>query len=386
MELETIKKPESKMKPFDVYSIFDIEIVKAKGSTLWDDQNNSYLDLYGGHAVISIGHSHPEYIKALTNQLEQIGFYSNSVKIPQQNELAEKLGHISGYKNYNLFLCNSGTEANENAFKLASFHNGRKKIISFNSSFHGRTSLAIAATDNASIIAPVNVNPNIIFLPLNDMAQLEKEIDDSICAVIIEGIQGVGGINNPEKKFLQHLEKLCLMHGVVLILDEVQSGYGRTGKFFAHQHADIKPDIITVAKGMGNGFPMGGVLIHPKIKAKKEMLGTTFGGNYLACAAGIAVLDIIKKEKLISNALKMGEYLKQKLSTISKIKEVRGTGLMLGIELYIPCQEIREKLLFEHYIFTGSSKNKNTIRLLPSLTITEKKIDVFINALKLILK
>jgi acetylornithine/N-succinyldiaminopimelate aminotransferase len=386
MELETIKKPESKMKPFDVYSVFDIKIVKAKGSTLWDDQNNSYLDLYGGHAVISIGHSHPEYIKALTNQLEQIGFYSNSVKIPQQNELAEKLGHISGYKNYNLFLCNSGTEANENAFKLASFHNGRKKIISFNSSFHGRTSLAIAATDNASIIAPVNVNPNIIFLPLNDMAQLEKEIDDSICAVIIEGIQGVGGINNPEKKFLQHLEKLCLMHGVVLILDEVQSGYGRTGKFFAHQHADIKPDIITVAKGMGNGFPMGGVLIHPKIKAKKEMLGTTFGGNYLACAAGIAVLDIIKKEKLISNAHKMGEYLKQKLSTISKIKEVRGTGLMLGIELYIPCQEIREKLLFEHYIFTGSSKNKNTIRLLPSLTITEKKIDVFINALKSILK
>lgn len=374
------------MKTFDVYSIFDIEIKIALGSTLWDDKGNTYLDLYGGHAVISIGHTHPHYVNAITKQLQNIGFYSNSVKINLQDELAEKLGQLSGYNDYQLFLCNSGAEANENAFKLASFHNGRKKIIAFNAAFHGRTSLAVSATDNPTIVAPINENKNVVFLPLNDISIFEKEIDETTCAVIIEGIQGVGGVNMPEAKFLKRVETLCNEKGVVLILDEVQSGYGRSGKFFAHQYADIKPHIITVAKGMGNGFPIGGVLISPDIKAKKEMLGTTFGGNYLACAAAISVLEVIENENLIDNALKMGNYLKEKLKSVTQIKEVRGLGLMIGIELFESCTEIRKELLFKHFIFTGSSSNKNTIRFLPSLAISVKEIDLFINALNSTLK
>jgi acetylornithine/N-succinyldiaminopimelate aminotransferase len=373
------------MKLFDVYSIFDIEITKALGSALWDNKGNQYLDLYGGHAVISVGHSHPAYVSALTDQLQKIGFYSNSIKIDLQEKLAKKLGALSGYNDYHLFLCNSGAEANENAFKLASFHNGRKKIIAFHSSFHGRTSLAVSATDNPAIVAPVNENSNIRFLPFNDLEQLEKEMDETVCAVIIEGIQGVGGVNIPSADFLKKMETLCNKTGAVLILDEVQSGYGRTGKFFAHQHAGIKPDLITIAKGMGNGFPVAGVLISPKISARKEMLGTTFGGNYLACAAAISVLDIIEEESLVANALKMGEYFRQEIQHVRQIKEIRASGLMIGIELDKPCADIRKELLFTHHIFTGSASNKNTIRILPSLAISEKEISTFVNAMKLLL-
>ncbi len=296
------------METFQVYNIFDIEIEKAHGATLWDSKGNTYLDLYGGHAVISIGHSHPTYVNALTKQLQNIGFYSNSVKIGLQDELAQKLGKLSKCEDYNLFLCNSGAEANENALKLASFQNGRKKIISFKKSFHGRTSLAVSATDNRSIVAPINQNKNMVFLPLNDIQALKDEIDSSVCAVIIEGIQGVGGVYSPTTEFLMHLEFLCKKHGALLILDEVQSGFGRSGNFFAHQYSGIKPDMITVAKGMGNGFPVAGVLIHNSIEAKKEMLGTTFGGNYLACTAAIAVLDVIENENLIENSLQLGNY------------------------------------------------------------------------------
>jgi len=368
------------MKPFEVYTLFDIEISKALGSTLWDDKGNTYLDLYGGHAVISIGHSHPHYVAALTAQLQNIGFYSNSIKIGLQNTLAEKLGKLSGYTDYQLFLCNSGAEANENALKLASFHNGRKKIIAFTGSFHGRTSLAVAATDNPSIIAPINENDNVVFLPLNDMDAVEKAIDELTCAVIIEGIQGVSGVRLPDVEFLEKVASLCRDKGALLILDEVQSGYGRTGKFFAHQHAGITPDIITVAKGMGNGFPVGGVLISPAIQAKKEMLGTTFGGSYLACTAAIAVLEVIEKENLMENARIMGSYLREKLKGIPGIKEIRGQGLMVGIELEEPCAPIRQEMLYQHFIFTGSASNKNTIRILPSLAITKREIDVFIAA------
>jgi acetylornithine/N-succinyldiaminopimelate aminotransferase len=373
------------MKTFDVYSIFDIEITKASGSQLWDSKGNNYLDLYGGHAVISIGHSHPHYVSSITNQLQQIGFYSNSVYIKLQNELAEKLGKLSGYEDYALFLCNSGAEANENAMKLASFHNQRKKIIAFTKAFHGRTSLAVSATDNPAIIAPVNQTDNIKFLPFNDLYCLEKEIDETVSAVIIEGMQGVGGVNVPTTEFLQKLESLCKQYGIILILDEIQSGYGRTGKFFAHQHANIKPQIISIAKGMGNGFPVGGVLISPEIAAKKEMLGTTFGGNHLACAAAKSVLDVIESENLIQNAAAMGDYLLKALHGEAKIKEVRGNGLMIGIELYEPCAAIRNQLLQEHHIFTGSASNKNTLRILPSLAITKEELDIFIHAFKTIL-
>ncbi|MBC7885008.1 MAG: aminotransferase class III-fold pyridoxal phosphate-dependent enzyme [Saprospiraceae bacterium] len=368
------------MKPFDVYSLFDIEISKALGSTLWDNHGNTYLDLYGGHAVISIGHTHPHYVGAITAQLQNIGFYSNSIKIELQHTLAEKLGRLSGYPDYQLFLCNSGAEANENALKLASFHNGRKKIIAFKGAFHGRTSLAVSATDNPSIVAPVNENNNIVFLPLNDINAFEKEIDEQTCAVIIEGIQGVNGVQIPDNDFLQKVASLCRANSAVLILDEIQSGYGRSGKFFAHQYSGITPDIITVAKGMGNGFPVGGVLISPNIHARKEMLGTTFGGSYLACTAAIAVLEVIEKENLMENALIMGAYLKEKLKGLPNIKEVRGLGLMVGIELFEPCAPIRQEMLFKHFIFTGSASNKNTIRILPSLAITRKEIDTFIDA------
>lgn len=368
------------MNIFDVYPLFDIEPVKARGSYIWDSNGIKYLDLYGGHAVISVGHSHPVYVEKLTTQLNAIAFYSNSVKIKLQEELANKLGKLSGYADYQLFLCNSGAEANENAMKLASFHNGRKKIIAFEKSFHGRTSLAVAATDDAKIVAPVNETGNIQFLPFNDVQAFEKAMNDEVCAVIIEGIQGVGGVNIPSTQFLQKIKSLCEKHGALLILDEVQSGYGRSGKFFAHQHAGIKPDMITVAKGMGNGFPMGGVLIHPVIKPKHGLLGTTFGGSYLACAAGIAVLDIIVKENLIANSEFVGNYLMNKLKNIDGIKEVRGLGLMAGIELEFPCAGIRNELLHQHKIFTGASSDKNTLRILPALNITKEEIDLFLNA------
>lgn len=374
------------MNLFDVYSVSDIEIVKASGSDLWDKNGKHYLDLYGGHAVISIGHTHPHYVSSLTKQLQKIGFYSNSIVIDQQKQLAAKLGQLSGYTDYQLFLCNSGAEANENAFKLASFHNGRKKIIAFSKAFHGRTSLAVASTDNPAIVAPVNENNNTTFLPLNDRNAFDQAVNDEVCCVIIEGIQGVAGIQIPEKQFLQYVSKKCNELGIVLILDEVQSGYGRTGKFFAHQHADIQPDIITVAKGMGNGFPIAGVLIASHIQPKKEMLGTTFGGNYLACAAGLAVLEVIEKENLMENAQKLGDYLKEQLHTITNIKEIRGKGLMIAIELYEPCADVRKRLLEEFGIFTGTASNKNTLRILPSLAVTKKELDALLKALKIILK
>ncbi|GEM58177.1 acetylornithine aminotransferase [Flavobacterium columnare NBRC 100251 = ATCC 23463] len=385
MDTITINNP-TQMNLFDVYSVSDIEIVKALGSDLWDKNGKHYLDLYGGHAVISIGHTHPHYVSSLTEQLQKIGFYSNSIVIDQQKQLATKLGLLSGYTHYQLFLCNSGAEANENAFKLASFHNGRKKIIAFNKAFHGRTSLAVASTDNLAIVAPVNENNNTTFLPLNDSNAFDQAVNDEVCCVIIEGIQGVSGIQIPEPAFLQHVAQKCKTLGIVLILDEVQSGYGRTGKFFAHQHAGIQPDIITVAKGMGNGFPIAGVLIAPHIQPKKEMLGTTFGGNYLACAAGLAVLEVIEKENLMENAQKMGEYLMEQLQNIPNIKEIRGMGLMIAIELYEPCAAVRKRLLDEFGIFTGTASNKNTLRILPSLAVTKKELDELLQALKIILK
>lgn len=374
------------MKPFDVYPLLDVEPVKASGCWLWDKEGNKYLDLYGGHAVISIGHSHPYYIKKVEEQLEKIGFYSNSVRIPLQDELAEKLGGLSGYNDYNLFLCNSGAEANENALKLASFHNGRKKIIAFSKAFHGRTSLAVASTDNKSISAPVNETENILFLPFNDESTLENAMDETICAVIIEGIQGVGGVNIPADAFLQKAKSLCEKHNAVLILDEVQSGYGRSGKFFSHQFSGIKPGLITTAKGMGNGFPIGGLLISPKFTAKHHLLGTTFGGNHLACAAGIAVLDVIKSEKLMMNAKAIGDYMTSVLKKIKGVKEVRGRGLMIGVELEFPCEPIRNELIYTHKVFTGSSSNKNTIRLLPPLTLSKEEAEIFLHAFASVMK
>jgi len=375
------------MNLFDVYPLFDIIPVKAEGSYIWDDKGEKYLDLYGGHAVLSIGHSHPHYILKLNTQLQHIGFYSNSVKIPMQEKLAAKLGEQSGYNDYNLFLCNSGAEANENAFKLASFTTRRKKIISFTKSFHGRTSAAVAATDDKSIIAPINETAHIIFCEWNNEEALSEIFSSNeIAAIIIEGIQGVGGVNIPNISFMQKIKSLCEECGALMICDEIQSGYGRSGKFFAHQYANIKPDIITIAKGMGNGFPVAGVLIHPDIKAKHGMLGTTFGGNYLACAAAIAVLDIIKVEELVDNAFNMGKYFMQELIEIEGIKEVRGLGLMIGIELEVNCNTIRNELLYTHKIFTGSSSNKNTLRILPALNITKKEVDMFLKAFKSVMK
>jgi len=373
------------MKLFDVYPLFDIEPVKALGSTIWDKNGVEYLDLYGGHAVISIGHTHPHYVKKITEQLNNIAFYSNSVKIKMQEELADKLGELSGYTDYQLFLCNSGAEANENALKLASFHNGRKKIISFSKAFHGRTSLAVAATDDAKIWAPVNLTPNIEILPFNDGDALEKAMNGDVCAVIIEGIQGVGGVQIPTTGFLKKIKSLCEKHGALMILDEVQSGYGRSGKFFAHQYSGVKPDIISVAKGMGNGFPVAGILIAPHLTPKHGMLGTTFGGAYLACAAAIAVLDVIKNENLISNSEVIGNYLMNELKAIKGVREVRGLGLMIGVELEVPCADIRNKLLSEHKMFTGSSSDKNTLRILPALNIKKEDIDKFIAAFKKVL-
>lgn len=367
------------MKLFDVYPLFNITPVKAMGCHVWDDQGNKYLDLYGGHAVISIGHSHPHYVSRISEQLQKIGFYSNSIQNPLQQKLAGKLGELSGYSDYQLFLCNSGAEANENAIKLASFITGRKKIISYSKAFHGRTSAAVAITDNPKIVAPVNETENVVILPFNDLDATEAVLKtEQVATVIIEGIQGVGGINIPGAEFLTGLKALTEKYGSFLILDEIQSGYGRTGQFFAHQYVSVRPDIITVAKGMGNGFPMGGVLIQPEIKPWAGMLGTTFGGNHLACAAGIAVLDVLKDENLIQNAETIGNYIMSHLKKFEKC-EVRGMGLMIGIELPFPVVDLRKKLLFEHKIFTGFS-GQHMIRILPPLCLTENEADIFLNA------
>lgn len=367
------------MKLFDVYSLFPIEPVKASGSWLWDKQGKKYLDLYGGHAVISIGHNHPEFVQRITDQLNKISFYSNSVKNSLQEELAAKLGQLSGYPDYSLFLCNSGAEANENALKLASFVTDRKKVIAFKKAFHGRTSGAVASTDNPKIVAPFNSNHEVEFLPLNDSKLAEEKIDQTICAVIVEGIQGVGGIHVPDASFLEVLAKKCKSVGALLILDEIQSGYGRTGKFFAHQYSPIKPDIITVAKGMGNGFPIGGVLIHPSISPWSGMLGTTFGGNYLACAAALSVLSVIEQEHLMKNAVDLGVYWMSELRKSNEITSVRGLGLMIGFDVPESLQ-LRHNLLFNRGIFTGEAK-PNTIRLLPSLALRKEEARLFIDSL-----
>lgn len=373
------------MKLFDVYPLFDLNFIKAQGSYLWNDKNEKYLDLYGGHAVISIGHSHPTYVQKVTEQLQQIGFYSNSVKIPIQEEVALKLGKMSQYEAYTFFMCNSGAEANENALKLASFYTKKKKNICFTKAFHGRTAAAVAATDNKSIIAPVNETDNFIFVPFNSVTALEDAFQKhEISSVIIEGIQGVGGVQIPDAVFLQKIRTLCDVNEAVFICDEIQSGYGRTGKFFAHQHADVKADIITVAKGMGNGFPVGGVLIHPKIEAKHGLLGTTFGGNYLACAASMAVLQTIENENLMQNATELGNYLFKQLKDDPLIKEIRFQGLMFGIELKVPCAPIRTTLLNEFKILTGNAACPKTLRILPALNVTKAELDLFVTAFKTI--
>jgi acetylornithine aminotransferase len=368
------------MKLFDVYPINNINIVKGEGSLVWDHKGQEYLDLYGGHAVISIGHTHPHYVKRLEDQLHKIGFYSNSIEIPLQVELAEKLGKISGKEDYQLFLCNSGAEANENALKLASFANGRKKIITFTKAFHGRTSLAVSVTDNPKIVAPVNQNSNIIFLPFNDIDALKNVFEDEgeeICAVIIEGIQGVGGIRVASDEFLQTIRSLCDENGAYFIADSVQCGYGRTGKFYAHDFAGVDADIYSMAKGMGNGFPIGAISISPKLKPWHGMLGTTFGGNHLACASALAVLEVIERENLIQNAAKVGDYLISELKKFDKILEVRGRGLMIGIELPEELSHVKKDLLFKEHIFTGEAK-PNVIRLLPALNLTMNHADRFL--------
>ncbi len=373
------------MKLFDVYPLFDVNIVKGKGCHVWDDKGQEYLDLYGGHAVISIGHAHPHYVEAISKQVATLGFYSNSVINKLQQELADRLGAMCGYDDYQLFLINSGAEANENALKLASFHNGRTRIVSFEKAFHGRTSLAVEATNNPKIIAPINDNGHVTYLPLNDVEAMKAELaKGDVCAVIIEGIQGVGGIKLPTADFLKALRQACDETGTVLILDEIQSGYGRSGKFFAHQYSDIRPDMITMAKGIGNGFPMAGVLISPKFKPVYGQLGTTFGGNHLACAAAIAVLDVMKDENLIENAAKVGAYLLEELKKVDGIKEVRGRGLMIGLEFDYPIKEIRQRLLFEQKVFTGAS-GTNVLRLLPPLCLTIADADEFLQRLRNVL-
>ena len=377
------------MKLFDVYPINDINIVKARGSYIWDDKATQYLDMYGGHAVISIGHTHPHWVKKIEEQLEQIAFYSNSIKIPVQQQLAEKLGEVSGKKDYQLFLCNSGAEANENALKLASFYNGRKKIIAFSKAFHGRTSLAVAATDNPSIVAPVNETDNVIFLPFNDEDALQNYFDkegNQVCAVIVEGIQGVGGINVAGESFLKLIRKLCSEYNAVFIADSVQCGYGRTGKFYSHDYAGVDADIYSMAKGMGNGFPVAGISIAPHIHSKHFMLGTTFGGNHLACAAALAVLEVIEKENLMENARSVGNYLFAEIEKINdpiaiRLKNLRGKGLMIGFDVTPELKDLKKNLLTKHHIFTGEAK-PNVIRLLPSLALTKSDADKFLLALR----
>ena len=371
------------MKLFDVYPLIDVTPAKAEGSYFWDEHGTEYLDLYGVHAVISIGHSHPTYVKYITEQLNNIGFYSNYVKIPIQNQVAEQLTKLSGYEDYTLFLCNSGAEANENAIKLASFHTGKKKIIYFSGAFHGRTAAAVACTDNPKIVAPVNQSENFVKLPFNDLEALENEFktNPDIAGVIVEGIQGVGGVQIPTTEFLQKIQQLCNENNAVFIADEIQSGFGRSGKFFAHQHAGVTPDIISMAKGMGNGFPVAGILISPKFKASYGLLGTTFGGNFLACAATKAVLDVIKEENLLQNAQEVGDYLVSLLQNQKNIKEIRYQGLMIGIDLAFPCNEVRTRLVKEYKMLTGNASTPNTLRVLPALNVKKEDVKKFADAL-----
>ena len=374
------------MELFDVYPLYDVTPVTAKGIVVTDDKGDTYLDFYGGHAVISIGHSHPHYIERIKNQLDKIGFYSNSVKNPLQRQLAKKLGKLSNCEDYNLFLCNSGAEANENALKLASFHTNKSRVIAFKNSFHGRTSAAVAATDNEKINAPINKQQKVTFLSFEDIKAFETEIKkQDVCAVILEAIQGVGGLDEPSDMFYREIAALCKKYGVVLIADEVQSGFGRSGSFFAFQQHEIKPDIITIAKGMGNGFPVGGVLIHKDIRASYGLLGTTFGGNHLACTAVLAVLEVLEKEKLIENAVKLGEYFKQKDSERPQVREIKGRGLMLGLKFDFEVGELRKKLIYEQHLFTGGAKDKNVLRILPAMNITKSDMDLFFEKLKIAL-
>lgn len=378
------KKNKNKhMKLFDVYPLYNITPVSANGIVVTDDKGQEYLDFYGGHAVISIGHSHPHYVKRLKDQLNKIGFYSNAVQNPLQEELATKLGILSGCEDYNLFMCNSGAEANENALKLASFHNGKSRVIAFRNSFHGRTSAAVAATDDEKINAPLNKQQNVTFLQFEDIESFTSEIKKlDVCAVILEAVQGVGGLDEPSTQFYQQITQLCKEYKVVLIADEVQSGYGRTGKFFGFQHHGIQPDIISIAKGMGNGFPVGGILIHEDIKASYGLLGTTFGGNHLACAASLAVLEVIEKEKLIANAFELGTYFKEKAALIPQVKRIKGRGLMLGLEFDFEVADIRKRLIYDQHVFTGGAKDKHVLRVLPALNITKAHLDLFFEALK----
>jgi acetylornithine/N-succinyldiaminopimelate aminotransferase len=378
------------MKLFDVYPLFDINIVKGEGTKVWDDKGQEYLDLYGGHAVISIGHCHPHYTEKITQQLNALGFYSNSVINKLQVQLAERLGKISGYDNYQFFLINSGAEANENALKLASFTNGRKRVLALNKSFHGRTSLAVEVTNNPKIVAPINDNGHVTFLPINDLEAWEKELaKGDVCAVILECIQGVGGCNMVNEEFAQGLEKACKKYGTILICDEIQCGYGRTGKFFAHQWLNIHPDLITVAKGIGNGFPIGGLLISPEFTPVYGRLGTTFGGNHLACSAALAVLDVFENEGLVENAHLVGEYFIEQLKELQKtephITDVRGKGLMIGVEMDIPQKDVRNKLIYDEHVFTGCAST-NILRILPPLVLTKDDVDEFMKRFKKVLK
>ena len=374
------------MNLFDVYPLYDVTPVSAKGIVVTDDKGQEYLDFYGGHAVISIGHSHPHYVKRLKDQLDKIGFYSNAVQNPLQQELATKLGKLSGCEDYNLFLCNSGAEANENALKMASFHTGKTRIIAFKNGFHGRTSAAVAVTDNEKINAPLNKQQKVTILPLNDITAFKTEIEKGdVCGVIIEAIQGVGGLDEPTTEFYQETGRLCKEHEVVLIADEVQSGFGRSGKFFGFQHHHIEPDIISIAKGMGNGFPVGGILIHESIKASYGLLGTTFGGNHLACVATMTVLEILEQEDLITNAKMLGDYFNEKAAVIPQVKRTKGRGLMLGLEFDFEVAELRKKLIHEQYLFTGGAKDKHVLRILPALNITKEDLDVFFERLNVAL-
>ena len=371
------------MELFDVYPLYNVTPVSAKGIVVTDEKGQEYLDFYGGHAVISIGHSHPHYVQRLKEQLDKIGFYSNAVQNPVQEALAHKLGKLSGCEDYNLFLCNSGAEANENALKLASFQTGKSRVIAFKNGFHGRTSAAVAATDNEKINAPINKQQKVTILPFEDLATFKSEISKGdVCCVIIETIQGVGGLDQPSQEFYKNIAALSKENGALLIADEVQCGYGRSGKFCAFHHYGIKPDIITVAKGMGNGFPIGGVLIHESIKASYGMLGTTFGGNHLACAAGLAVLEVIEKENLLENAANLSEYFKEKAASIPQVKRVKGMGLMLGLEFDFEVAELRKKLIHNQFMFTGGASDKHVLRVLPALNITKENLDQFFDALK----
>ncbi|WP_209402281.1 aspartate aminotransferase family protein [Pseudozobellia sp. WGM2] len=371
------------MELFDVYPLYDVTPVSAEGIVVTDENGETYLDFYGGHAVISIGHSHPHYVQRLKNQLDKIGFYSNSVKNPLQVELASKLGQLSGCEDYNLFLCNSGAEANENALKLASFHTGKSKVIAFTNSFHGRTSAAVAATDNPKINAPINQQQKVTFLPFNDLGALQNELEKGdVCAVILEAIQGVGGLDEPTTEFYKAMASLCKVNDVLIIADEVQCGFGRSGKFFAFQHHDIQPDIISVAKGMGNGFPVGGVLIHESLKASYGLLGTTFGGNHLACAATLAVLEVIEKDNLITNTSQLEKYFREKAAEIPQVKRVKGRGLMLGLEFDFEVADLRKRLIHNQHIFTGGAKDKHVLRILPALNIMKGHFDQLFDAIK----